>query len=71
MDVAGPQEVGFREAIAVRDVGVGGSNPLTSTRSFFVRTEVIGNIVHLRHRLQPRAERIVDGLQSPLLKPGA
>ncbi len=31
MPISAPEKVGFQEAIAVRDVGVGGSNPLTPT----------------------------------------
>jgi len=31
MSMSAPEKVGFQEAIAVRDVGVGGSNPLTPT----------------------------------------
>ncbi len=31
MPIFAPEKVGFQEAIAVRDVGVGGSNPLTPT----------------------------------------
>jgi hypothetical protein len=52
----------------VRDQGVGGSNPLSPTNPFNVRSGDIGNRTFRRHRLHFRPERVLQGLQGFFLQ---
>jgi len=51
-----------------RDQGVGGSNPLSPTNSFSVRSGDMGNRTFRRHRLHFRPEGVLQGLQSFFLQ---
>jgi len=52
----------------VRDQGVGGSNPLSPTNSFIVRSGDMGNRTFRRHRLHFWPEGVLPGLQGFFLQ---
>jgi hypothetical protein len=52
----------------VRDQGVGGSNPLSPTDCFLVRSGYIGNRTFRRHGLHFWPEGVLQGLQGFFLQ---